>query len=262
MLRQGKRSKELMDKQMEVVRERKAFFRKKLSAISSLSYLREYGGCSSYIGTGTCTNSPLVVNQLLFALAANFHPNVTELMRLLTSASSFDKIEKLLIKYLIEGRVFEGIKVLDLGCGWRPPFGRVLRAMGAEVWTVDLNSADVFEVEFHNGGFDQRARDLEVANHIQCDLSFRESAELILTRTGGKLDLVSSAHLHTEWRGKGPLGVGDILAMVLREFGVYYEAHGDFEPEIFLGGNRFLEYHERWNHKKKEYVLESRISSC
>jgi len=237
---------------------------------SQLNYLKEYGGCSGFIGSGTITNSSLISFQFSFALGANSHPSVNrfieELEKVPYDGNNHKIIKGLIYKFLIEAQVFEGIKILDLGCGGRPPFGRVLRVMGAEVYTADLLDAKDFEFEFYDGGFNQTARNVEIRDHVVCDLSFPESAEKMLKQTGGNFDLVTHSHLNSGWlrSKKGPFDLDSslnlLLPLVLKKFGIHYFPSGVKGLDIYLGEGKFLKVHEKWDSEKGGNVLKEKIS--
>ncbi|HIH10738.1 TPA: hypothetical protein HA241_00950 [Candidatus Woesearchaeota archaeon] len=240
------RSREHISRELQVVARRLILLRigldKPDGGIPHLNTPAAGFGC---IGAGVCHNTPLAKEQILFVLAANFHSTVNKLIKLLGTTHTHQEIGEA-VDGLIKRRVFEGIKTLDLGCGFIPVFARVLRTMGAEVYTADVLSADKLEWYVRPEDHNQSAKEAETRNHLCCNLSFPETVEMILRRTGGKFDLITSAHLSTDW-SKHQTGLFDfprsltrLLQKLLRPFGIYYSPM-DLTPRMFLGEEGFME---------------------
>ena len=143
-------------------------------------------------GGGTYYNTILSVFQITSALALSKHSLVEELIKEYPRDSSqkkhwFDR--------LIDDRVLEGVQSLDLGCGLIPTASRALRALGAVVYTVDLEPSDKFQIEgkWINSSYAQQERDC----HIVMDFTKPNARERILAATQGRLfDHISAVHIY------------------------------------------------------------------
>ncbi|MBX7148024.1 class I SAM-dependent methyltransferase [bacterium] len=139
-------------------------------------------GVPAVLGGGLVYNSYDTVRQLFQALALvdpeivdaalnpDLHPDRSDVAR------------------LIEAQVLAGMRILDLGCGPDTIFARLARAMGAEVWTVDMLPPDRIGPE----------GSVERAFYLQMDLSNRYAAARIYEATGGNFNLVTQAHLNSD----------------------------------------------------------------
>lgn len=153
------------------------------------------------LGEETVMNSPFTSDQLEFTLAMSQHPLVLELAKDEDlNWESFDPSK------LIENKVSTGIKAIDLGSGTEPFYARAARLMGAEIYTVDVIPFDHMDTTYlevgKRKGFDL---ELERAYHIQLDLNSPDAAQLILEKTNGGLNLLTSAHAGTGWRHEDKL---------------------------------------------------------
>jgi len=126
---------------------------------------------------------------------------------------------------LRRAQVLSGMKMLDLGCGF-PIFARASRRLGADVYTVDVASADTFE--YDEQFFSAEDRALEVSRHIQLDLNDETAVETLLRATGGGFDLVTEAYLEAGWFHEGrsvSCHSGKKIAMgLLKKGGVHFNA--------------------------------------
>lgn len=177
--------------------------------------LELYTGIYSNVGEGNIFyNSHMTLDQLQYALAMTRHPVIKEIAKPGFDKSKFDA------KILVENKVMAGMKILDLGCGPYPVFARCCRAMGADVWTVDLRP--VGELYFEEKLFTEEQRDLEVQRHIQIDLSSELAPRTIKDKSGGDFNLAAEVQLRGDefFEGKN---IGMVL---LKKGGVYYEAFG------------------------------------
>ncbi|MEK9181421.1 MAG: hypothetical protein AAB786_00130 [Patescibacteria group bacterium] len=154
----------------------------------------EIPGIKLFTGTGDTVgtenifyNSRITFYQLLWAMAITKHPLIKEIVKPKYDKSKFDA------KILVEQQIMAGMKILDLGCGPIPVFARCARAMGADVWTVDLKSAEEFS--FNENSFTLKQRALEIQKHIQLDLKSAEAINIIRQRSLGNFNLVTEANL-------------------------------------------------------------------
>src|SRR3989344_7379343 len=126
--------------------------------------LELFTGTGENVGKGNIIyNSFMTLHQFYYALAITRHSLIKEIAKPEFDRSNFDA------KVLVESKILAGIKILDLGCGINPVFARCCRALGADVWTVDLRPAKDFY--FKEELFSKEQRDLGIQKHIQIDLS-------------------------------------------------------------------------------------------
>lgn len=154
------------------------------------------------IGTSTVYNSPFQSAQLIIALAMSRDARIEEIVQQENPGPVF-KIgtrEKFLEKW---GGVLNGLKIIDIGCGYEPTFARASRGLGAEVFTVDIIPASQFE-NFHPKRYDGENDAVEIADHelakkfhIQMDLDDEDALQKILEITGGEFDYATEAHSGT-----------------------------------------------------------------
>ncbi len=130
--------------------------------------------------------------KLVYTLALSQHPLVLNLERQnITPENS-----KVYCKSLADAKVFKGLKILDLdevnqyteSCFRGPIFARVARELGAEVYTVGVESAK--KMYWALKPFYQKARKNEEKYHIEANLRNPQTLETILKKTGGQLDLI------------------------------------------------------------------------
>lgn len=175
------------------------------------SGFRNYTGSNESAGNGLGNfyNTSQTFYQLLFALAMTRHPLVKAI-----TVDDFD-VSKFDDKSMVENRIMAGMKILDLGSGPKPVFAQSCRAMGADVWTVDLdprNSANV----------------LELQKHIQLDLTDDRAIEVIKQKSGGEFHLVTEANLTSEGFYEGKR----IAWPLLKTGGVHYVMTAQLSPEL------------------------------
>jgi hypothetical protein len=98
---------------------------------------------------------------------------------------------------LVENKIMQGMKILDLGSGPQPVFARVSRAMGAEVWTVDsgLIPASYYDAEFDQELLSAKQQEMEQAYHIILNLNDPSAAEVLQEKTGGDFNFSGQANL-------------------------------------------------------------------
>src|SRR6185369_520560 len=120
-------------------------------------------GFESYTGTGETVgteddfnNSRITLLELEYALAATRHLLVWKMSE---GSVPFNADS------LVQAEVMRGLKILDLGSGYKPVFARTCRHMGADAWTADKISADRFDIRDAN--FSARQRRLEIDRHVQ-----------------------------------------------------------------------------------------------
>ena len=176
------------------------------------------GGFSEVMGKSTAFNGPLTSRQFAVALHLSCHPEVKKLLHN-KICGGFDPGP------LRRAQVLSGMKILDLGCGF-PIFARASRRLGADVYTVDVASADTFE--YDERFFSAEDRTLEASRHIQLDLNGENAVETILRITGGDFDLVTEAYLEAGWFHEGrsvSCHSGKKIAMeLLKKGGVHFNA--------------------------------------
>ncbi|MEM0438371.1 MAG: hypothetical protein QXU54_03680 [Candidatus Micrarchaeia archaeon] len=164
-------------------------------------------------------------------MALSNHPLVRELINGMENGSIND--DNFDPEPLRKAKILKGLKILDLGCGPEPTFARASRRFGADVWTVDVIPASMFD--FDEKYFTKRDRQIEVSRHIQLDLRVPDAAEKIITASGGNFDLVTEAHLTIGWNwdefGDVEYHEGDVLAMkLLKKGGFHYRVRDNRLP--------------------------------
>ena len=176
-------------------------------------------GVDEPLGRASVLNTPLALIQMDFVMAMKEkHPLVQEIL-----SKDFNR-EAFKLEGLTESKIFSDLKILDLGCGYEPTFARSARYLGADVYTVDVVSADDF---VSNDSFPQELKDLEKMKHIQKNLNSLDAPELIMERTGGDFDLVTEAHLFSSYGGiKRPdeYKLPDMSMKWLKKDGIYFSA--------------------------------------
>jgi len=118
---------------------------------------------------------------------------------------------------LREAQILSGMKILDLGCGLIPTFARCARKLGADVYTVDLKSAQ--DLQFDEQYFTTKERELEANNHVCGDLSNSATIDRIINISGRDFDLVTEAHLTSALF----FGGKDVAMKVLASGGYWYD---------------------------------------
>jgi len=108
---------------------------------------------------------------------------------------------------LVENKIMQGMKILDLGSGPQPVFARVSRAMGAEAWTVDsgpipgnyINAKSDWKL------LSKEQQEMEQAHHIVLDLNDLSAADVLEEKTGGNFNFIGQANLlSTKYEDKDP----------------------------------------------------------
>jgi len=148
----------------------------------------KYTGVGEVMGFGDYFNTAIAGHNLTFAMAMTQHPLLYEIVE-----DGSISHENFPFDRLVEARILEGYKVLDLGCGKKPTFARVIRQLGAETWTIDMLEAR----QFSRSGFDPRQKAIEEEYHIVLDINDQNAIDRVVDRTGNDLDLVAVAILST-----------------------------------------------------------------
>ncbi len=178
------------------------------------------------IGQHTIYNGVITAQQLEFAMAMTRSPVLVEMIS--------NKIKgEALADALVQNKIMNGMKVLDLGSGPTPTFARCCRAMGADAWTVDVLpiTKDEDEMLFSR----ERAAE-ELAHHLVLNLEpDREETDpprppaiqVIQGVSGGDFNLVTECNLETAGSPSGATFYGGykIGMELLRKGGVYYHAN-------------------------------------
>lgn len=188
-----------------------------------------WNGLSGCIGNGQIYNTSGTQHQFLTALAMSEHPEVDRLIQ------EGGREEYLNMADLEDKKVLDGLKILDLGCGYRPTFARLTRWLGAEVYTADLIGSEEFEYDpiFHDRETGKsyekdcplNLRSAEIDNHIQGDLYKDRTLEEIMKKSGGDFDLVSSSFVRVS---DGHFDQEKIAGQMLKEGGVFHEEAESF----------------------------------
>lgn len=193
----------------------------KLDTLKGVVGTQDYTGHGKTLGVDSVHNSRLCGHQFLFALALSQHPLVWK------EVQTEDHLD---FKKLMDGKVLDGMKIIDLGCGYMPGFARCTRYLGADTYTVDIIPSDKFES--YDLLFPDEYRKMEADNHIILDLNTDGALEEIIKITGGDFDLVTQAHLNADTQYNGRFMacyLGRIIAKgLLKQGGAYYDG-GDIE---------------------------------
>jgi len=194
-------------------------------------------------------NTACTAYQFVMALVYSKHP----LIKYIMSDESI-KRSNFEPEPLVEAKILEGTKILDLGCGLVPSYARCCRGLGAKVYTVD-----VIPVKHFIGmeKLSKEYRDEELKNHIQVDLNKKESIKKINSISDGNFDIVSCAnldygtfyqgnlrHLNTSFRN----GIENSIISLIKEGGIFYRFENHYRDKIcFKHDNEFLASCElRW----------------
>ncbi len=193
------------------------------------------------IGVNRIENSSMASRQLLFAMALSQSPLVENLVKsweelqtgeLYTNNRLGKETMKEEFEKMTKEKPLKGLRILDLGCGRQPTFPRIVRALGADVYTVDQISADAFKY------YDDQERTAKIRkgiikkekqNHIQIDLRSKNVIEILKDKTGGEFDLTTEAHLTSDdFRGGWKIGLA-----LLKKGGFHYDPtdYTDGEPD-------------------------------
>ncbi|QQR79401.1 MAG: hypothetical protein IPJ69_08485 [Deltaproteobacteria bacterium] len=91
-------------------------------------------------GTFSLFNTLASARQVVFALAFSSHPLV-----IMVIEDEGINPSNFCGEDFVANQILDGLKVLELGCGQIPTHARILRAMGAQVFTVDLQPESTFK---------------------------------------------------------------------------------------------------------------------
>lgn len=174
---------------------------------------KDYDGLNEGVGRALDDfhNSHLTGEQLKLAIAMSTHPLVEKLLTSFEETRPFNYNPT----SLIENKVLNGLRIIDLGCGYKPAFARVARILGARVHTVDKIGADEFICRLSKNK-EKPMRENDRKFHIPIDLCNPLSIKYILEKTG-KVDLVTEANLSADGFREGE----NIALPLLREGGIY-----------------------------------------
>lgn len=199
--------------------------------------LFEYTLMKRKFGSSTQENTPLAVSQLLFALALTQHHLLEKISDIELDQLPLKKSREK-FKELVDNKVLNKIKILDLGCGPQPTFARIGRALGADIHTADILGSEDFEYA-DKDNVDPQIIEAEVKNHIKVDLNSEEAIKIIEDNTGGNFDLITEAHLKTGGSSKGlPYWIracerGKKIGLpLLKQGGIYFDSHEPDRPTI------------------------------
>jgi hypothetical protein len=171
----------------------------------------KYIGISGKLGDSIYYNSNHCAGQICMAMILSGHDLVYQLLTQKRDVDNFNP------EPLYKAQILQGMKILDMGCGYIPTFARCARKLGAEVYTVDLKSADEFKSEKEH--FTSEDRELEVKHHICGDLGNKSTINEIISLSGGNLDLVTEANLTSALF----FGGKDIAMKILPPGGYWYD---------------------------------------
>jgi len=193
-----------------------------------LPYLEKYTGINETIGGGDAyINSRVTLFQFEYALAITRHPLIKKLINIKYNIKPAD------IENLIKNKIMVGIKILDLGCGPEPVFARCCRAMGADVWTVDIISASNFI--FDQKYFTKEQIKLENEKHIQLNLEDTQAKVIIKSKSSGDFNLVTTANLDSDIVGSKFKKIEKFIIIPLLKKGGIYRNSGSIEsPKLKL----------------------------
>jgi hypothetical protein len=150
-------------------------------------------GGQKEIGSGTVFNTQLQSAQLVMALALSKDKRIAELALEGSNPNPSMSIVQFLEKY---GGALKGIRAIDLGCGEEPTFAMASRALGAVVYTIDVQRAGKIPIYVNRPEWLCPGVDIP-AYHIHMDLQAPAAIETITNLSGGSFDLVTEAHLST-----------------------------------------------------------------
>ena len=190
-----------------------------------LASFAEYSGVhDTLIGFGEVYNSRSVPLQLAGTIALSKHFLIN---RFLADGKKINARE------LTKKKVLKGIKILDLGCGYKPTYARCARAMGAEVYTIDIIPSEEFDV-YEEENFSKEERQSEIKNHLTLNLEDERVIEKIEKSFGKDFDIITESHLQTitaHWKNKFEFisfQEGEYVALrLLNSHGVYLNVTPD-----------------------------------
>jgi hypothetical protein len=179
----------------------------------------KYTGISDRIGKSTCHNSPLAAMQFTFTLRAAGKQYLERILKAQDRKAEADK--------LVQEKVLAGASIIDVGCGAVPTYARCARALGAEVYTVDVLPASAFDTWGLSPEEEKAVRELDSRYHVQQDLNDFSPIRKILEKTNGQVHLVTQAHLFSGYDFKlGRRTVENMLLDLLMPNGCYFGVNG------------------------------------
>ena len=130
------------------------------------------------IGVGLFYNHPTSEHQLSFALSISPHPAIRSFL----ADKKMGPAE--IIRTLRENQVLSGFKIIDLGCGRFPYFALAVHALGAKVYTTDIEGLS----QEDSAGIER---------HIVINLNQENALEMLQDSTGSDFDIVSENIIDT-----------------------------------------------------------------
>ncbi|HEY1645695.1 MAG TPA: hypothetical protein VGF75_04970 [Candidatus Saccharimonadales bacterium] len=132
------------------------------------------GYVSPGLGDGLLYNHPQGILQLVIALSVAPDKRIDDALDVEPRLMSHQ-----LVRVLRDNQVFEGFRLIDLGCGLKPGLALASKALGAEVHTVDsLPLSEQYSSL--------------VDSHTTLDLCDPNGPDRLVEVTGGNLDFVTS----------------------------------------------------------------------
>jgi hypothetical protein len=168
-----------------------------------------YSGIGEHVGFGgSIINSTVTYFQFIRALAFTRHKLIKKII-----APDFNKSD-FSAKELVENKIMNGIKILDLGSSTEPVFARYCRALGADVWTADWDPEPFFS---EPGSLTEEQKQIESKHHILVDLYAENAVDYIAQQSGGNFNLVTESQLMASGFTSGY----SIAMPLLKKGGVY-----------------------------------------
>lgn len=163
---------------------------------------------------GSIDNTTEAAKQLGFLLALKKeHPVMaTWLTDPAVTPKTFDA------QPLINAKVAENTKVIDMGCGFKRAFARTAADLGADVYTVALEPFTPHSTETLEAVATARAR------HLQLDLRRPDALDIIRFMFGDNFDLVTEANLIN---ARGPSVREMALSLLKNDGGIYFYVDED-----------------------------------
>lgn len=122
-------------------------------------------------------NSLITLNQLTFALAMSNNDLVHEISARKRAPDFSPESKKMIqkeVEEFIKAKVLGGMKILDLGCGYKAGFAHWTRKFGADVYTADKLPANQFDRDEKFISWEEAI--VEVNKHLEIDLSNKRAA--------------------------------------------------------------------------------------
>ena len=171
----------------------------------------KYTGLDVPLGQNGTHNSALAAWQLSFTMATQNHPLIDELITKPHHAfmppkgkethdvqTTIKEINEL-VREMVSQKILADLKILDLGCGPQPTYARCARELGADVFTLDAQeSSDDF---LKSPTFHKVHQEVENEQHLKLNMRTTNALEQITKKFGNNFDIITSAHLDTEWIG-------------------------------------------------------------